>query len=405
VDRSLEPTNVEKLELVGRVLDMLPDFFYVHDYDLRFHYCNQRAVHYFGMQHESELIGRTLMEVDSNAGQAQRFLDVCREVMDSQQPRVTDNLPYRTSEGKEGLLRQYDIPFINPKTGTKMLIGLSRDITHERELEAQRLRAAKLEHELEIAKQIQAGLRPTSAPPGASGLDVAGFSRPAAFAGGDFYDWFPLPDGRIAMCLGDVTGHGVGPALIASACRAYARALLASHAIDDAFNKLDAMLASDLPPGHFVTFAAVLYCPRARTATVLSAGQGPLLHKHAAGVEQLEVQRPPLGLLSMCEQTTQPAAHSITLRSDEVIVLVSDGVYEAQNAQGQMLGLPSLLAWLTNEAGRTSSDALRGLQALHAAHQGEAQQEDDVTMLWMGCTPEAQSLSSPIHAARPSGFF
>jgi PAS domain S-box-containing protein len=257
IESHLEPSNFEKLELVGRVLDMLPDFFYVHDYDLRFYYCNQRAVRYFGMKSESQLIGKTLQEVDPDKAQAADFVRVCREVMDGQEPRVSDNLPYRTRDGKAGLLRQYDIPFINPRTGKKMLIGLSRDVTHERELEAQRLRTAKLEHELDVARQIQAGLRPAAPASAIRGLQVAGHSQPAVFAGGDFYDWFQLPDGRVVVCMGDVTGHGVGPALIASSCRAYARLLLSMLDIEEAFNQLDALIAPDLPAGHFVTFAAM----------------------------------------------------------------------------------------------------------------------------------------------------
>ena len=81
----------------------------------------------------------------------------------------------------------------------------------------------RMEHDLDIARQIQRGLLPSSKPD-VPGYDIAGWSRAADKTGGDYFDWQVLPDGRILISLADVTGHGIGPALMAAVCRAYARA-------------------------------------------------------------------------------------------------------------------------------------------------------------------------------------
>ena len=85
---------------------------------------------------------------------------------------------------------------------------------------------AKVEQDLDVARSIQKGLLP-KAPPKIDGFDIAGWNRPADQTGGDYFDWQPLFDGRVAISIADVTGHGIGPALCMASCRAYARAALA----------------------------------------------------------------------------------------------------------------------------------------------------------------------------------
>jgi len=85
-------------------------------------------------------------------------------------------------------------------------------------------RLKQVEHELQIARSIQQSLLP-KVRPRIRGFEVAGWSQSADDTGGDFYDWKKLPDGRWVLILADVTGHGIGPAILASVCRA----ILSSH--------------------------------------------------------------------------------------------------------------------------------------------------------------------------------
>jgi phosphoserine phosphatase len=87
-----------------------------------------------------------------------------------------------------------------------------------------------------------------------------------------------MPDGQLAISLADATGHGIGPALVSTSCRAYARAsLIANPKRDDVLGLLNHLLAADLADNRFVTFAVVFLDPISSKVKVLSAGHGPIL--------------------------------------------------------------------------------------------------------------------------------
>lgn len=375
-DPSREPPDVDKLELVGAVLDLLPDFFYVHDYDMRFWYANRKAAEYFGHTKES-LIGRRLEDVDTNAGQGKFFADLCRQIMDHGQPRLTDALPYTRPDGTRGVLRQHDIPFVNPRTGHKMLIGLSRDVTTERELEFERLRASRLERELQIAREVQAALKP-SQPLSMPGLQVAGYSEPAQYAGGDFYDWGVCPNGDFVFGVGDVTGHGVGPALLAASCRAYARALMPLGLVD-LMGQLNDEMCREVQEGRFITFAIAGVNPRTFACEVVSAGHGPIYVLRAGGrVEEVQPEMPPLGVVAGLQ--AQAAGH-LHLDKGDAVVMVSDGVFEATNPSGEQMGLARLSELVASVRGETAQGMVARITDAVRAWAGPVPQADDVTLV------------------------
>lgn len=342
-------SDSHKLELVAAVLDLIPDFFYVHDYEMRFWYANQQAADYFGAPSKEDLIGRRLIDVDPSKDQAERFVEVCQRIMREGVPRLTDRLPFiHKHTGATGFLRQHDIPFRHPTTGEPMLIGLSRDVTSEVELEAERRRRWTLERDMEIARTIQAKLRPPmfqqqmaleARGPANLGVELHAVCEPAAFAGGDFYDWFTTTDGRVCVFIGDVTGHGVGPAILASECRAFARVLLDSLPLDEAVRRLDDLIARDLAEGRFVTFAAAVTEPDGSDAQVFSAGHGPILVRTRTGeLRSLPTQAGPLGLgLDM----TEPAL-DLGLDPGDGLLMLSDGVFESASPSGERFGLERL---------------------------------------------------------------
>ena len=103
--------------------------------------------------------------------------------------------------------------------GTLAGVAIQRQMLLDEYAEKQRL-----ERDLALARNIQQKLLP-KANPQIAGYQIAGWNRPADDTGGDCYDYFPVEDGRLGVLLADVTGHGIGPALIVSECRALIRAL------------------------------------------------------------------------------------------------------------------------------------------------------------------------------------
>ncbi|MCX5671176.1 MAG: SpoIIE family protein phosphatase, partial [Planctomycetota bacterium] len=156
----------------------------------------------------------------------------------------------------------------------------------------------RLENEMELARDIQVGLLPQN-PPRIKGLDLAGWSKPSEYAGGDFFDLFPWGDGRVGIMLGDAVGHGVGPALLAAETRALVRALaLREDSPDRVLVDANRLLAADVTDGRFVTLALAAVDGQSGALTYASAGQGPLLVLRSDGrCEQLGSTGLPLGVL------------------------------------------------------------------------------------------------------------
>jgi len=210
------------------------------------------------------------------------------------------------------------------------------------------LREAKLQseleqinHDLDLARSIQQGLIPAH-PPQLDDFEIAGWNQPANQTGGDYFDWQTLPDGQLAISIGDATGHGIGPALVSALCRAYARAsFLADQKQEQILERLNSLLASDLADDRFVTFAVIFLNPVNSKVKVLSAGHGPILwYRRAANRwENFEAQGIPLGMIDGMSYEDSRLNY---LRAGDMIVLVTDGFYEWQNPESEEFGLTRL---------------------------------------------------------------
>ena len=137
--------------------------------------------------------------------------------------------------------------------------------------------AARLRGELETARSIQQGLLPKETPR-IPGYEIAGWNKPADETGGDFFDWQELPDQRFAFTLADVTGHGIGAALVAAASHAYNRACMAGDSdLGTIMGRVNGLLCAELPPGKLVTFVAGALDVKTGRLELLSAGHAPLI--------------------------------------------------------------------------------------------------------------------------------
>jgi len=200
-----------------------------------------------------------------------------------------------------------------------------------------RSRLERVQHDLQVARSIQQSLLPQGRPR-IDGFDVAGWNQPADDTGGDFFDWKTLPDGRLAICLADVTGHGIGPALLASVCRAYARSAIdVSPDLAAAITRVNRELAADLTPGRFATLVAVVCTPGARAVRILSAGQGPLLCYRARENRYVAIDSHtmPLGIMP---ELPPLSADALDLDPGDLLILATDGFYEWENAAGEAFG-------------------------------------------------------------------
>ena len=252
----------------------------------------------------------------------------------------------------------------------------------------------QVNHDLDIARSIQQDLLPDQSPI-LENFEVSGWNEPANQTGGDYFDWQSLPDGRLAISLGDATGHGIGPALVSALCRAYARASLfvedEHHQVLDRLNRL---LADDLSANRFVTFALIFLDPDKSEVEVLSAGHGPILwYKHATHeVENLEAQGIPLGMIA---GVSYEKALVRRLAPNDMIVVVTDGFYEWENASGEEFGLRRLESVILQSHDCSAEDVIERLRFAVEDFCGGTEQKDDLTAIVLKRKPVVTPAEDP----------
>lgn len=252
---------------------------------------------------------------------------------------------------------------------------------HVHHLADERVARQKVERDLDLAREIQRGLLPRAAP-GLPGFEIAGWNQPADKTGGDFYDWLTMPNGQTIVTLADVTGHGIGPALIVAVCRAYLRASVSAEAarLCDAVTRVNDLLNADIPDNRFVTAVVGSINPRDASMTLVSAGHAPLLFYRAATgvVDVWEADAPPLGVLA---PLVGLEAREFTFEPGDALVLVTDGFFEWRNASNQQYGTERLVAFVKQNHALDPARFIRTLYEDVLAFSGGTEQADDLTAL------------------------
>jgi serine phosphatase RsbU (regulator of sigma subunit) len=239
---------------------------------------------------------------------------------------------------------------------------------------------ARMEEDLRVARSIQQGLLPATAPE-IDGFDVAGWNKPADETGGDYFDWQQLDDGRVALTLADVTGHGIGSALCMAACRAYARSGFAGEQDLRSFLcRMNQLLHQDLPGEKFVTLVAGLLKPAECVLQLISAGHGPLLFYSSAEdcFHDYDAQGVPLGLLP---RATYCAAHELRFARGDILVLVTDGFLEWENPEAEDFGEERLKKLIQACREMSASAIITELYSAVTKFAGPMPQLDDLTAL------------------------
>ncbi len=238
----------------------------------------------------------------------------------------------------------------------------------------------KYEQALEIARNIQQSLFPRGVP-AVPGFELAGWSLPADETGGDYYDFIELPGGRVALIVGDVTGHGVGPALLMSEARAFIRAAAAS--IDDIpalLHHVNNLLEPDMGGRRFITLLYGVLEPAERSFAYASAGHGhPILYQPSAGkFAELESTGPPLGIL---RDTDFPQGSTYKLESGDVLAISTDGVEEAMDADRKEYGRERFKQVLAGSADRSAEEIIAAVHEDVKRFCRHIPQRDDITLV------------------------
>jgi len=232
--------------------------------------------------------------------------------------------------------------------------------------------------EFRAAQEIQQRLYPTKAPT-LEGFDIAGALYPATATAGDYYDYIPMLEHCLGIVVGDVSGHGMGPALLMSETRACLRTLTQAYFdVGDILTRANRVLAADTDDLHFVTLAMGRIDPLTRTFVYAGAGQqGHLLH---AGnkVTLLESTSMPLGIN---EDTVVPTTPPLELVPGEIITFFTDGVFEAESLGGVRFGIQRALEAIRSERAKPASEIVDLLHKEIVSFSRHSTQRDDIAIV------------------------
>jgi phosphoserine phosphatase RsbU/P len=235
-----------------------------------------------------------------------------------------------------------------------------------------------LKGELEVAREIQLAMLPRGTF-AAGDVQFSGVTRPANTVGGDFYDVLPLPDGRIVVALGDVSGKGSPAALLMALLLAALRTLVEERLeVAALVERLNIQISRHTPGSRFITLFCAYYNPATGLLHYVNAGQNPPFIRRADGrIERLPATGVALG---MFDQSTFAEKHT-HLASGDLLVMYSDGVTEAEDPEGR----PFDESGLQTVVGRYQSDppAELGSRIIKAveAHAHNSRFFDDLTVL------------------------
>jgi sigma-B regulation protein RsbU (phosphoserine phosphatase) len=236
----------------------------------------------------------------------------------------------------------------------------------------------RLQKDVEIARRIQQHLLPP-VPRDVEGLQLGLRYVAAEAASGDTYDFVPMRDGRFAVMVGDVTGHGLGAALLTHAVQAALRSYL--ELIDEAdaiVTRINQRLVAGVETGNFMSLLLAIIDPRQRVLQYVNAGHPGLIHCRADGIQVLEKTGMVLGVVGDQTYTMSPP---IPLHAGDLLFLHTDGVDEAMSPRRVVFGMDRLQALLGQLRQHSPEDVLARVVAEVQNHVGSGAVEDDSTMI------------------------
>jgi len=266
--------------------------------------------------------------------------------------------------------------------GEKVIVTRGKMDKLESELASLKDKTQELEDSVQRASERQRRLLPAKAPE-IAGAEVDLIYRPAAVVSGDFYDFVPLDDGKVAFLVGDVSGHGIEAGIVMGMAKK-----VLSIRLQDYQDPIEALVRTnqdvdrELGRVSFVTAFVAVYDPKTRTLACVRAGHNPplLYHPDREGrCLQLESAGMGLGIVSGAAYEASLKMQEVPVLPGDVLLLYTDGLVEAQDAQGGQFGIERLMQALTVSQGYSPALIMSQLAGALDGFTGGTLLEDDLT--------------------------
>jgi serine phosphatase RsbU (regulator of sigma subunit)/predicted ester cyclase len=254
----------------------------------------------------------------------------------------------------------------------------------ERLVEQERIERERVEQELRVARRIQHASLPETVP-SLAGWEISPLYRPAREVGGDFFDFLELEDGRLGLVVGDATGKGVPAALVMSTTCGMLRSVAqgSDHSPGDVLRRVNEALVVRMPANMFVTCFYGVLEPSSGSFAYANAGHDLPYVRRAGDAEELMARGMPLGLMPGMGYEER----EVVLEAGDRALFYSDGLVEAHNPEGEMLGFPRLRGLVAEHA--TEGSLVDFLMEELRSFTGQRwEQEDDITLVTLQRTTQ-----------------
>lgn len=240
----------------------------------------------------------------------------------------------------------------------------------------------RVKEQVKVARTIQEGLLPKN-PDRIAGFEVAGWSLPAEEALGDYYDFIPLEDGRWMVAIGDVAGHGIGPALLMSSARSLLRSLTdGPFEIADILHRMNNRFEEDAGGGIFMSLFVGVLDPAKGTLVYGNAGHNPpiLVRRDEA------IDLPKTGLaLGIEADMDYEEAGPLEIHSGDLLIGTTDGILEARQGD-DFFGRDRLLAVVRDGEGLSSGELIEAIHRSVLSFTRDVPPDDDLTLVVLRAT-------------------
>ena len=312
--------------------------------------------------------------------------EVCRRLKGDPRTREIPVVFITALDQMESVVEGFEIGGVDyipkPFRHQEVLVRVRNALLTKRLFDQNRAYQEKMEQELQTAHDLQMGLMPDEAPE-LRGFSVAGRCVPAEQVGGDFFQYFELDGGELALCLADATGHAMAaaiPAVLFSGM--LATQMETGTPADDLFPRLNQSVRGSLDPRSLICFAMARIDPGNRRLRLRNAGCPYPFHYRAREgrvVELQDGQAYPLGAGARGEYPEM----TVQLEPGDRVVFCSDGIVEAENGREERFGFERTEEAIRRgcERGLGSEGLLEELLGAVRTFAGEAPQEDDQTVV------------------------
>jgi sigma-B regulation protein RsbU (phosphoserine phosphatase) len=357
----------ETISLLSRAVEQTADSVVITDNQGTIEYVNPAFEVITGYQRQ-EVVGKTPGILKSSLHDKEFYSRLWDQILRGEDFHGT--LVDRKKSGELYWAEQTISPIKDSYGAISHFVSVCKDVTVLRQQQEREL-------QLQMARDVQQRFY-TGAMTCAAGFDIASAIYPAKEACGDYLDIFSMPDGRICIGIGDVSGHGLDSALVMALTRAYVRSFAQVEAdVAKILSRVNHMLLADLEDARFVTMLLVCLDVTNGCLSYSSAGHvtGFLMNSSGEIDYALESSGPPLGLFNDSDFVTS----TIPLTSQHLMILLTDGTTEMATSGDVEFGAAGVIEYVRAHRQDSANELVHGIYRAARSFASDHPQQDDAT--------------------------